>query len=91
MMSVNINLLNEMGASLLSDAIFGCEYKQVALRAVKEGEYFRRKPTSAGEYIRNHYNRKDQFGPANFSCSYAEDTNKEIFLKPSTVVYVEVS
>mgnify|MGYP003625716941 CR=1 FL=1 len=90
MMSVNLNLLNEMGASLLSDAIFGCEYKPVAISAVKKGDYFRRKPTAAGEYIRGHYNRKDQFGPANYSCTATEDTNKEICLKPSTVVYVEV-
>ena len=65
-------------------------FKAVAVSAVKKGGYFRRKPTAAGQYIRNHYNRKDQFGPANFSCTGVEDMNKEIFLKPAAVVYVEV-
>jgi len=80
----NLNLLNEMAAD-----IFGGYTKEVELRKVKEGGYFKRKPTAAAEYIRNHYNRKDQFGPANYSCSDANDMNREIFLKPSTLVYVE--
>jgi hypothetical protein len=65
-------------------------FKAVSIRAVKQGGYFKRKPTAAGEYVRNHYNRKDQFGPANYSCSRVDDVNAEIFLKPSTVVFVEV-
>jgi hypothetical protein len=80
----NLNLLNEMAAD-----IFGGYTKEVELRKVKEGGYFKRKPTAAAEYIRNHYNRKDQFGPANYSCTDSEDMNREIFLKPSTIVYVE--
>jgi hypothetical protein len=63
--------------------------RAVELRSVKEGEYFRRKPNAKGEFIRNHYNRKDKFGAANFSCTSADDVSKEIFLKPSTIVYVE--
>ena len=81
----NLNLLNEMAAD-----IFGGFTKKVELRKVKEGAYFKRKPSAKTEYIRNHYNRKDQFGPANYSCSDAHDMNREIFLKPSTIVYVEV-
>ena len=80
----NLNLLNEMAAD-----IFGGFTKKVELRKVEKGGYFKRKPTAAAEYIRNHYNRKDQFGPANYSCSDANDMNREIFLKPSTIVYVE--
>ena len=80
----NLNLLNEMGRD-----IFGYNMKEIELRKVKEGDFFKRKPTAAAEYIRNHYNRKDQFGPANYSCSDAHDMNREIFLKPSTIVYVE--
>lgn len=80
----NLNLLNEMAAD-----IFGGFTKKVELRKVKEGAYFKRKPSAKTEYIRNHYNRKDQFGPANYSCSDANDMNREIFLKPSTIVYVE--
>tara|TARA_B110000238_G_C15998855_1_gene383517 strand:- start:486 stop:824 length:339 start_codon:yes stop_codon:yes gene_type:complete len=80
----NLNLLNEMGRD-----IFGYNMKAIEIRKVKEGDFFKRKPSAAAEYIRNHYNRKDQFGPANYSCSDANDMNREIFLKPSTVVYVE--
>ena len=80
----NLNLLNEMAAD-----IFGGYTKKVELRKVEKGGYFKRQPTAAAEYIRNHYNRKDQFGPANYSCSDANDMNREIFLKPSTIVYVE--
>ena len=66
------------------------EYKAVELKSLKKGEYFKRSWQGHKDLIRNHYNRKDQFGPANFSCSYANDMNKEIFLKPTTTVYVEV-
>tara|TARA_R110002167_G_scaffold87013_4_gene235443 strand:+ start:708 stop:905 length:198 start_codon:yes stop_codon:yes gene_type:complete len=64
--------------------------KPVLLKSLKQNAYFKRKATAADTLIRNHYNRKDQFGPANFSCSYAEDMNKEIFLKPTTTVFVEI-
>jgi len=60
------------------------------LRHVKQGDTFKRKPNAAATFIRNHYNRKDFFGPANFSCSYSDDMNREIFLKPSTIVYIEI-
>lgn len=63
--------------------------RPVKLRSVKEGGYFKRKPDAKKEYIRNHYNRKDAFGPANFSCTDADNIGKEIFLKPDTIVYVE--
>ena len=63
--------------------------KEIELRKVKEGDFFKRKPSAYTEYVRNHYNRNDQFGPANYSCSDANDMNREIFLKPSTIVYVE--
>jgi len=63
--------------------------KKVELRHVREGGYFKRKPLAKADYIRNHYNCADQFGPANFSASDADDMNREIFLKPSTLVWVE--
>ena len=59
------------------------------LRHIKQGDTFKRKPNAAATFIRNHYNRKDFFGPANFSCSDVDDMNREIFLKPSTLIYVE--
>jgi hypothetical protein len=45
--------------------------RAVELRKVKEGEYFKRKPDARGEFIRGHYNRRDQWGPATFWCSRA--------------------
>lgn len=68
---------------------FGTRWEARELRKVKEGAEFKRKPHARGSFIRNHYNRKDIFGPANFSCSNYE-TGDEIFLKPSTIVWVEV-
>lgn len=95
----NPNLLRDMYLDILKMEHKEADYqaldllhqgiRTVELRQVKEGEYFKRKPHAKTEYIRNHYNRKDQFGPANFSCTSADDINREIFLKPSTIVYVE--
>lgn len=66
------------------------EFKALEIRRLKEGDYFRRKPEAQKEFIRNHYNRKDAFGPANYCCTAADDIGREIFLKPATIVYVEV-
>ena len=68
---------------------FGTRWEARELRKVKEGAEFKRKPHARCSFIRNHYNRKDIFGPANFSCSNYE-TGDEIFLKPTTIVWVEV-
>lgn len=62
--------------------------KQVVISALKKGHTFKRKPDAAASYIRNHYNRKDAFGPANYSASDSDDMNREIFLKPSTKVWI---
>lgn len=62
--------------------------KQIAISAVKKGHTFKRKPDAVTTYIRNHFNRKDAFGPANFSASDRDDMNREIFLKPSTKVWI---
>lgn len=64
-------------------------YTAKQLRHVKQGDTFKRKPDAITTFIRNHYNRKDDFGPANFSASDSDDMNREIFLKPSTLVFVE--
>jgi len=67
------------------------EYKAVELKSLKKGDYFKRAFNGWSVLIKNHYNRKDMFrGYANYSCSYTEDMNKEIFLKPTTTVFVEV-
>ena len=86
----NLNLLNEMAADIM---LMENGMRAVALRSVKEGEYFRRKPNAKGEFVRNHYNPKSKYGMpafANFSCTSTDDVCKEIFLKPDTIVYVEV-
>ena len=59
------------------------------LSHLKQGDTFKRKPGARTTFIRGHYNRKDEFGPANFSCTDTEDMNREIFLKPNTIVYLE--
>jgi hypothetical protein len=43
--------------------------RAVELRKVKEGEYFKRKPDARGEFIRGHYNRRDQWGPPPFGVA----------------------
>jgi hypothetical protein len=62
--------------------------RPVELRSVKEGAYFKRKADAKKEYIRAHYNRKDAFGPATFTCTDSEDIGRCIQLKPETIVYV---
>lgn len=62
--------------------------RQVLIKHVKEGHTFMRKENAKHEFIRNHYNRKDWFGPANYSCTNY-DTGNEIFLKPTTLVWVD--
>ena len=80
----NLNLLNEMAQDIFSGL------KAVELRNVKEGQEFCRKPTSKKYYIRAHYNRKDAFGPASFTCVDGDDIGRSIQLKPSTIVYIEI-
>ena len=63
--------------------------KTILLRQVKQGDSFKRKPNAHKEYIRDHYNRKDMFGPATFCCSDSDDIGRSIQLKPSTLVFVE--
>lgn len=62
--------------------------QQIVISAVKKGHTFKRKPDASATYIRNHFNRKSFFGPANYSASDSDDMNREIFLKPSTKVWV---
>tara|TARA_R110002020_G_scaffold302994_1_gene518390 strand:+ start:185 stop:508 length:324 start_codon:yes stop_codon:yes gene_type:complete len=64
------------------------QMQQVQIRSIKEGGYFSKRENGP-EYIRNHYNRKDAFGPACFSVSRCDDMNSETFLKPSKLVWVD--
>ena len=78
-MRIDIGHIHEKGDTM----------KQVLLKQVKQGETFKRKADAKHEFVRNHYNRKDMFGPANYSCTNW-DTGNEIFLKPSTLVFIDV-
>lgn len=62
---------------------------QVELKALKKGSHFKRKPDAKTEYIREHFNRADSFGPASICCVDSEDIGRSIQLKPATIVYVD--
>jgi len=62
--------------------------QQVQIKTVKQGAIFSKREDGP-EYIRNHYNRKDMFGPACFSVSRYDDVNSETFLKPNKLVWVD--
>ena len=59
--------------------------KAVELRKLKEGDYFKRKPDARGEFIRGHYNRRDQWGQPSFWCVREDDIGAGLELKPATV------
>mgnify|MGYP003626702204 FL=1 len=62
--------------------------RQVQIKKVKQGAMFSKREDGPN-YIRNHYNRKDKFGPACFSVSRYDDMNSETFLSPTKLVWVE--
>ena len=81
---------------MLHEDSSGTYFEEAQLRHVKEGTEFRRKLNAKSSFIRNHYNRKNAYGtesPASFSCTDAEYPwgGREIFLKPSTIVFVEIN
>lgn len=97
------NLTNRSGLELMRptsqassierDVEISCDnpygLREVELRSLKQGEYFYRKPKAKDMFIRNHYNRKDQWNSyANFSCTN-DRTGYELFLKPSTKVWID--
>jgi hypothetical protein len=63
--------------------------KKVLLKTLKRGDLFKRKPEANAIYIREHYNRKDQFGPASFCCVDWCDIGRDIQLKPTTPVFID--
>lgn len=54
------------------------------LRATAPGEYVKRKPDAKTVYIRGAYDRATK----TYSLTDAQDMNREIFLKPGTIVYI---
>jgi hypothetical protein len=63
--------------------------KQVKLRDVKIGTLIKRKLSSDNVFIRNHFNRKNDFYSASISCNDFFDMNREVFLNPNTLVFID--
>ena len=62
----------------------------IELGKVKLGDYIKRKRDSNTVFIRDGYNRKSQWdGPASYTCIDADDMGRCIFLKPSTIVFID--
>ena len=61
---------------------------EVELKSLKPGSYFKRKPDARSEYIREHFNRADSWGPASICCVNADDIGRSIQLKPNTMVFI---
>lgn len=57
---------------------------EIALRHVDKGDLIKRKPDAKAVYVVNHYDRASK----TYSLSDWNDMNREIFLKPDTLVYV---
>ncbi len=67
----------------------GLSFHSIALKNIPEGAEFKRKIIANSSFTKNHHNPKDDFGAECYSCTDTEDMNREIFLKPNTVVYIE--
>ena len=63
------------------------ECTPVFLRNVPPGEYLLRAPLAAEVYQRGDYDRAAR----RFACIAFEDSNKEIFLDPDSIVYIGFS
>ena len=66
----------------------------IELRKLPKGAFFKRKPDARAVYVRDvyitaHVDELNIARSAYFCCSDVDDMNREIFLKPSTLVYVD--
>jgi hypothetical protein len=59
--------------------------QSVPLRDVKQGVLIQRKIDSKTLFIKNHYDKASK----TYSLTSTDDINKEIFLKPSTIVFID--
>ena len=59
--------------------------RQVQMRDIKKGEFIRRKPESKDTYIKGEYDRSNKI----YSCTSFWNINKEIFIKPTTKVWID--
>ena len=57
---------------------------QQAIKTVKQGEYIKRKQDAKKVYIRGEYCRISKA----YSCTDADDINREIFIKGDKLVFV---
>ena len=57
---------------------------ELALQHCGNGDLIKRKPNAKTVWVINHYDRSSKM----YSLSDYNDYNREIFLKPSTLVYV---
>ena len=66
--------------------ILGKEYNMdsVAIRDIKPGEYFKRKPDAKTVYVRGHYDPATKA----FSATDFNDVCREIFIKASKPVFI---
>ena len=66
----------------------------IELRKLPKGAFFKRKPDARAVYVRDvyitaHVDELNIARSAYFCCSDVDDMNREIFLKPSTLGYVD--
>ena len=66
----------------------------VEIHTLPKGAFFKRKPDARAVYVRDvyitaHVDELNIARSAYFCCSDVDDMNREIFLKPSTLVYVD--
>ena len=59
--------------------------KQIELKQVKSGDWFRRKENSKAVFVRDSYCRSVK----KIECYDWNDINRFIYLKPSTMVWVD--
>jgi len=59
--------------------------QSLQLRDVKQGVIIQRKLDSRILYIKNHYDKSSK----TYSLTSMDDINKELFLKPSTIVFID--
>ena len=60
----------------------------IQLKDLKPGTFFKRKETAKRVFIREHFNRKTKYGAATIWCNYYDDAFDGIYLKPTTLVFI---
>ena len=62
----------------------------IILKDLKKGQFFKRKESSKKVFVREHFNRKDAYGPASIWCGDAESWGDGIELNPKTKVFIGI-